>query len=71
LDTFYDLLKSEMNNPNSMPGAEGSIEKQLKHPENFRLLLKAFQSKNTKVLHSLYRLMRDLNDIEDRFQEYI
>ncbi len=50
---------------------ENSITNKLKTPQNYRLLLKAFDSKNSKVLNSCYSLVKELGDIEDRHQDFV
>jgi hypothetical protein len=43
----------------------------MKKPENYKVLLKAFGSKNGKVLTLLYKIMTELGDIQDRADEYL
>ena len=35
------------------------------------MFLKAFSSKNSKVLHTTYKVVRELGDIEDRVAEFV
>lgn len=73
LDILYELYKNEQTSSlkNASKLDSNSVTLQLKHRDHYRLLLKAFASKNAKVLHNCYKLVRDLGDIEDRVAEYI
>ena len=42
------------------------MQNELKQEDNYRLLLKAFSSKNARVLNVLYKIVLELGDIADR-----
>ena len=68
LDVLYELFKNEqastVKKTTKLDGNSATL--QLKLPENYKLLLKAFSSKNSKVLHTVFKMVRDLGDIDDR-----
>jgi hypothetical protein len=44
---------------------------QIMLPEHYKLIIKAFGSKNNRVLATTFRLVRDLGNIEERSAEFV
>jgi hypothetical protein len=40
-------------------------------PENYKLLIKAFGSKNVKVLLTAFKIIKELGELDDRASEYV
>jgi hypothetical protein len=73
LEVLYELYSTETLNAKKSASKldNNSVTAQLKHRDQYKLFLKALASKNAKVLHSTYKMVRDLGDIEDRVDEFI
>eukprot|EP00347_Sterkiella_histriomuscorum_P003709 403363246 len=74
IDILYELFKTEQANQLKSANkldTQSSVTHQLKQKDNYKLFLKAFASKNSKVLLCCYKMVRELGDIEDRVQEFI
>ncbi|CDW82716.1 UNKNOWN [Stylonychia lemnae] len=73
IDILFELLKTEQ--ANSLKTASKtdstSVSSQLKLKDHYKLFLKAFSSKNSKVLHCCYKIVKELGDIEDRVEEFV
>lgn len=48
-----------------------SLSIQIMLPEHYKLIIKAFSSKNNRVLATTFRLVKDLGDISERSAEFV
>ena len=72
LDILFEILTSDRKqNADVTSTSAKQIEKQLLQEDNYRLLLKAFPSKNNRVLSVLYNLVQELGGIQDKVPMFL
>jgi hypothetical protein len=43
---------------------------QVKNPENYKFIIKAFSGKNSRVLQVAFKFIKEIGDLEDRASDY-
>jgi hypothetical protein len=44
---------------------------QIKNPENYKFVIKAFSGKNTRVLQIAFKFIKEIGDLEDRATDFV
>ncbi len=48
-----------------------SLSFQIKLSENYKVLVKAFASKNTRVLNVAFKFLKEIGELEDRAADFV
>ena len=73
LDVLLDLYKNEQAEAVRL-GIKlltDSLSMQMKLPENYKLIIKAFGSKNLRVINATFKLVKEIGDLDERATQFV
>jgi 5'-3' exonuclease len=73
LDLLQDLYRNEQLESQKMGTKllSDSLSVQIKIPENYKVLVKALASKNTRVLNTAFKFLKEIGELEDRAADFV
>jgi hypothetical protein len=73
LDVLLDLYKNEQAEAKrlNIKLLSDSLSMQLKIPDNYKLVVRAFGSNKARVLGATFKLVKEIGDLDDRTEEFI
>ena len=73
LELLFDLYRNEQIESRrlGMKLLSDTLSFQIKIPENYRVLVKALASKNSKVLTVAFKFIKEIGELEDRAADFV